>query len=80
MQRAILGHDANHPSIAATLNNLGSLYQKHGKLDNAETKLRDCLEMRRAIYGRIVNHPDVASTLYNPGRLLVKIEKVEDGL
>lgn len=73
-------HDVNHPSIAATIGNLGSIYQLLAKLDEAETMQQECLEMQRAIYWRFVSHRGAAITLYNLGTLLVKREKVEHGL
>lgn len=36
-----------------------------GKLQQTETKQRECLDMQRAIYGRDVNHHAIAASLSN---------------
>ena len=56
------------PAVQAALyETLGSLYQKLGKLDQADSLLTTALERRRAIYGG--DHPEVAESLVELGLL-----------
>jgi CHAT domain-containing protein len=61
----VLGRE--HPHYAATLSNLGSLYQAMGDYPNAETFLLEAKTIREKTLGR--EHPDYATTLNNLGVL-----------
>jgi tetratricopeptide (TPR) repeat protein len=50
-----------HPSTARALRNLAVILQSEGKLDAAETMLREALAKRRELLGN--EHPDVAGSL-----------------
>src|SRR3989454_1722418 len=58
------------PAVQAELyETLGSIYQKLGKLDRADSLLRSALDRRRTLFGS--DHPDVAKSLVALGRLRV---------
>ena len=61
MQRVSFGGD--HLTVALTLGNLGSVYIKQGKLDEAEKSLEQSLEIKRRLAPSMV----VADTLNNLG-------------
>jgi tetratricopeptide (TPR) repeat protein len=56
----------NNPNIAASLNNIGSVYQSKNDYDEALRYYNQSLDMYRAIYGNI-NHLDIANSLNNIG-------------
>jgi tetratricopeptide (TPR) repeat protein len=53
----------NYPTVASSLNNLGSLYESQGKYEEAEPLFLRSLAIREKQLGE--NHPDVASSLNN---------------
>src|SRR5437667_1178657 len=56
------------PAVQAELyETLGSIYQKLGKLDRADSLLRAALDRRRTLFGS--DHPEVAKSLVALGRL-----------
>ena len=56
------------PAVQAELyETLGSIYQKLGKLDRADSLLRSALDRRRTLFGS--DHPEVAKSLVALGRL-----------
>src|SRR5438034_1000703 len=58
------------PAVQAELyETLGSIYQKLGKLDRADSLLRRALDRRRTLFGS--DHPEVAQSLVALGRLRV---------
>ena len=59
----ILGGD-NHPDVAASYNNVGNIYQKQGKYEEALEMLSKSLDIMTRIHGGD-NHPDVAMSKYN---------------
>jgi tetratricopeptide (TPR) repeat protein len=59
IQEKTLGH--GHPYIAASLNNLASLYSSQGRYADAEPLLQRALAIREKTLGR--DHPDVAASL-----------------
>ncbi|MEH2160842.1 MAG: tetratricopeptide repeat protein, partial [Nostoc sp.] len=52
-----------HPSVAASLNNLAGLYYSQGRYSDAEPKYIEALSMRKRLLGD--EHPDVATSLNN---------------
>lgn len=52
-----------NPRWAASVNNLGALYEKQGFVDQAEPLYQQSLEAREKILGK--DHPDVAQSLNN---------------
>ncbi|MBW4520821.1 MAG: tetratricopeptide repeat protein [Scytolyngbya sp. HA4215-MV1] len=54
---------AEHPNVAASLNNLAVLYQSQGRYREAESLCRQALEIRQRQLG--AEHPDVATSLNN---------------
>ncbi len=67
MRLAIHGQDKPHPYIASSLNNLGGLYWRLGKLGETLEKHEKCLEMRLATHGHDKPHHDIAVSLGNIG-------------
>ena len=63
----IYGGKANNFGIAKALNNLGSLYVSHGKLDEAKIMYARCLAMQHVMHGKNVNNSAIAPSLYNLG-------------
>src|SRR5262249_53544313 len=53
----------NNARVAETLNNLGNLLRRLGKLSEAETLHREALNMRRALFGE--DSPKVVNSLDN---------------
>ena len=54
---------AQHPAIAATLNNLASLYESQGKYNEVEPLYQEALTIKRASLP--LNHPSLATSLNN---------------
>ncbi len=52
-----------HPSVAASLNNLAYLYRSQGRYSEAEPLYLEALELRRCLLGE--EHPSVAQSLNN---------------
>ena len=63
MTKAFLGE--SHPSVASTLNNLGTAWSSLGEKKKAIEYYEKALEMTKAFLGE--SHPSVASTLNNLG-------------
>ncbi|MEM8719517.1 MAG: tetratricopeptide repeat protein [Cyanobacteria bacterium P01_G01_bin.39] len=61
IRKKILG--AEHPDVAASLNNLAELYLNQGEYDKAEPFYLQALELRKKLFGN--NHADVAISLQN---------------
>ncbi|HUI41948.1 MAG TPA: serine/threonine-protein kinase [Terriglobia bacterium] len=67
----------NEPEVQAELyQTLGGIYQKLGKLDQADSLLQSALERRKQIHG--ANHPEVAETLVAIGMLRADQARLED--
>ena len=69
-----LGFD--HPSTLTSVNNLGSLLQSQGKLEEAEPLYRRGLESRERVLGE--EHPDTLTSVNNLGILLRAQGKLEE--
>ncbi|KAL8611109.1 hypothetical protein ACOMHN_064399 [Nucella lapillus] len=67
---------ADHPAVAATLNNLAVLYGKRGKYKEAEPLCKRALEIREKVLGK--DHPDVAKQLNNLALLCQNQGKYEE--
>ncbi len=52
-----------YSDVAMSLNNLGSVYQNLGKLNEALEVREQSLEMYRTIHGGMKPHPDIATSL-----------------
>ena len=52
---------ADHPDVAASLNNLAGLYQMQGRYSEAEPLFVQALELKQRLLG--ADHPDVATSL-----------------
>jgi tetratricopeptide (TPR) repeat protein len=69
-----LGPD--HPNVAASLNNLASLYYAQGAYAKAEPLCRRSLALREKALGP--DHPDVALSLENYAALLRKLDRTAE--
>jgi Flp pilus assembly protein TadD len=65
----ITGRGPDHPEVATSLNNLGVLARRQGRLAEAERLHRRALAIRLAALGP--DHPDVAQSQHNLGRTLL---------
>jgi len=65
IEKSVLGE--KHPSYAATLGNLGSLYQNHARFKEAEEFFNNALDIEKNVLGE--KHPSYATTLANLGSL-----------
>ena len=74
-QRALEGRErvlgVDHPHTLTSVNNLGTLLQTQGKLEEAEVLYRRALEGRERVSG--VDHPDTLLSMRNLAALLEKI-------
>lgn len=61
--RSVHGEDAEHPDIALSLHNLGSVLESKRNLDEAESHYRTSLAMERAVHGEDAEHLDIAASL-----------------
>lgn len=68
----------DHPEIASTLNNLGSIHVSLGQYQEGVRYLEQSLAMRQKIY--LGDHPDVADTLVNLSDVHHTIGESEQGL
>ena len=73
-RRVILGD--HHPDTLSSISNLGSLYLKQGKLEEAELLMVEAVEKGRAILGD--QHPDTLLKISNLGGLYLKLVKLEE--
>ena len=69
-------HGDRHPSTLRSINNLGSLLQDQGKLDEAGALLREALEAMRATLGD--RHPNTLVSINNLGTLLQAQGKLDE--
>lgn len=68
---------AGEPAVQAELyETLGSIYQKLGKLDRADSLLRTALDQRRSLFGP--DHAEVARSLVALGRLRIDQAEFKD--
>ena len=74
IRETALGKD--HPSVAATLNNLAVLFGKRGSYKRAEPLCRRALEIREKLLGS--DHPDVAKQLNNLALLVQNQGKIHE--
>ena len=72
--RRVLGDD--HPETLIAVNNLGSLLQEQGKLDEAEAYYREALEGRRLVLGS--DHQVTLVSLNNMGLLLKNLGRLDE--
>jgi tetratricopeptide (TPR) repeat protein len=61
IRRALFGRE--HPEVATSLNNLGTVYRQQRKLDEAEKLIREGLAIRRTLFGD--EDLEVADSLHN---------------
>jgi CHAT domain-containing protein/Flp pilus assembly protein TadD len=61
-------YHTDHPDLAVSLNNLGSVLEARGDYDRAEPLLREALALRRRLFPK--DHPDLAQSLTNLGGVL----------
>ena len=57
---------SDHPDVAASYNNIASIYQTQGKYEEALELHSKSLDIKTRIYGGD-NHPDVATSIKNIG-------------
>ena len=62
--------EKDDPRLPAAINNLGALYQRQGRYDEAAPLHRQALELREKILGQ--EHPDVAQSLNNLATVYVE--------
>ena len=68
MNRRIHGEGADHPSIAASLNQLGRRdARERGQYDVEEEWYRRSLGMKKRIHGEGVDHPSIAALVHQLG-------------
>ena len=77
MELWLYGDDKPHPAIAASLNNLGSVFRKLGNLGNELEKYKQSLKMKHGIHGHDEPHPDIASSLNNIATVYQALGKLE---
>lgn len=77
MQRAISGN-VNHSDIVDTLANHGNVCLLLGKVDEAETIVRERLEMKRSVHGQSRNHPSIANTLNILGITFLSLGELDE--
>ncbi len=65
MERRIHGEDADHPSIAISLHQLGSVLKQKGDFDGAVSQYGASLRMMRRIHGNDAVHPVIDSAEQN---------------
>ena len=65
----VLGND--HPNIATTLSNIGDIYLKRGKYEQALKKFEKCLEIQMKALGN--DDLDITITLSNIGCIYLEI-------
>ena len=70
-RRRVLGND--HPDTLGSINNMGSLLRRQGKLDEAMLFYREALEGKRRVMGD--DHPDTLISINNMGLLLYTMGK-----
>ena len=63
----IYGKEANNPSIAFNLMNIGVVYQSKEEYDSAISYYEKSLKMKFEIYGIESNHQSIATNLTNLG-------------
>ena len=61
IQLELRGRD--HPDVAQSIHNLGTLLVQQGRYSDAEAPLREALELRRQLLEP--DHPDLAESLNN---------------
>ena len=66
----------DHPSTLTSVNNLGSLLEAQGKLEEAEVLYRRALEGFERVLG--VDHPNTLTSVNNLGWLLQDQGKLEE--
>lgn len=78
--REIYGNneDGVHPGIAASLHNMGSVYEAQGKLEEAESMYEKSLGMKYSVRGEDGLHPDIAASLHNMGSVYMAQGKLEE--
>lgn len=74
IRQGLLGHE--HPDTLSSLNHMGDLLRRRGKLAEAETLFRELLETCRGALGP--EHPGTLSTLANVGAVLRDLGKLEE--
>ncbi len=67
---------ADHPSVATSLNNLASLYEKQGQYAAAEPLYKRALAMMEKALGK--DHPNVAQSLENMAELYRKTDRAKE--
>jgi len=73
----VFGND--HPSVADSYNNIGIVYDKQGKYEEALVQYHRTLEIRTRVFGQ--QHPNVADTCEDIGLVLKlqgEVEKAKD--
>ncbi len=66
-----------HTNLAASMRNLGLLYQARGKLADAEPLLKETVDMLKRLF-KDKDHPDLASSLNNLAALYLAQGKLAD--
>jgi len=77
IRRALYG-EADHPNVAASLNNLGMVVHIMGELRDARAFYEQALAIRRRLYGGEADHPDVAASLNNLGMVVHIMGELRD--
>ncbi|XP_078581771.1 uncharacterized protein LOC144865099 [Branchiostoma floridae x Branchiostoma japonicum] len=65
--RSIYGETTEHPYIATSLSNLGSVWMHLGEYRQAISYFEQSLQMYRSIYGQTTAHSKIATSLNNLG-------------
>lgn len=58
MMKRLNGHNADHPAIAASLHEIGTVRQEIGKLDEAENWYKESLGMMQRTQGQLCRSID----------------------
>jgi hypothetical protein len=75
MKRAVHGEDTPHSGIATSLNNIGSVLEVQGKLDEALAQYEVSLAMFRRVHHGNDDHPQVVFVQGKIERLGAMIEE-----
>ena len=65
MKKRIHGENNDHPDIAVSLKDLGSIYQAMNEYDKAKEYQRLSLEMHKRIHSETSDNSDIARSLNN---------------
>ena len=78
LELRLISLPADHPDIAQSLSNIGTVHMRRGRYDRAEPMFEQALERFRRAYGE--GHPQVAVVTYNLGSTQSDAGRLAEGL